>query len=173
MKLRLHALLGMTFGCALVFSPMMTIHAASITLGATACQIEQQPVLTPTARADDLERSSVYGLMVLGGGRIAGDVRYVVCTLPRVSASPSSTNGVTIFVDGGNQNGTSVECTATVYDFLGNFKAALSFRNSQPRFDVALNFTAERFSTWDYAFLQCKLPVANASLFGVTVSAFT
>lgn len=91
--------------------------------------------------------------------------RYVICPITR---SPTSTNQVSVYVDGFAASGKTISCTLYSYDYNGTFIGSQSFPTPRTgTFDQYLS-VAGRY--WSNASVLCLLPAsAGGIIYGVEV----
>jgi hypothetical protein len=78
---------------------------------------------------------------------------WVICPAVR---SPTTSNVVSVYVDGMANSGTTISCTLFVWDYNGSFMGSQAFNNPPlPKFDEYLSVQG---SYWGTASVACLLP---------------
>jgi len=100
-----------------------------------------------------------------GTRNLNASARYVICPITR---SPTSTNQVSVYIDGFASSGNTVSCTLYSYDYNGTFLGSQSFPT--PRTGTFDQHLAVAGSYWGNASVLCLLPGnAGGIIYGVEV----
>lgn len=142
----------------------------SVALGASG-QAHADVVTTPGANCKSVseapEAIAVIDASISGiSNRDPQVSRAVFCPVVR---RPVGSDGVTVFVDGVSRTEDApVSCSASTFNFNGNFIAAKVFTARNRTFDQPLSFSQAEAPLFSYITVQCTLPTfARGQIFGV------
>ncbi|HXL82713.1 MAG TPA: hypothetical protein VN989_01145 [Casimicrobiaceae bacterium] len=92
--------------------------------------------------------------------------RSVVCPIVR---SPTSTNTLTVYVDGKNSGAATTTCTLYSYNYTGAFMGSTSF-TAGGTYDRLLSLASPQAPNWAAASLICGLPgSAQGTIYDIDV----